>query len=82
MMLQVTMVTYFSFCPNAQFTNIEYDKKVTNWVLTKTLSEKIKSFDTSLEPPMSNLANGRATLKFKNSALVQKCSSPLYSNFN
>ena len=31
---------------------------------------------------MSNLANGRATLKFKNSALVQKCSSPLYSNFN
>ena len=30
---------------------------------------------------MSNLANGRVILKFNNSALVQKNSSTLYSNF-
>ena len=30
---------------------------------------------------MSNLANGRVILKFKNSVLVQKNSCSLYSNF-
>ena len=44
-------------------------------------SEKIKLFDTNLEPNMSNLAEGKAILKFKNSVLVQKTFSSLYSNF-
>ena len=44
-------------------------------------SEKIKLFDTILEPTMSNLANGRVKLKLSNSVLVQKSSSSLYSNF-
>ena len=44
-------------------------------------SEKIKLFDTILEPAMSNLANGRVKLKVSNSVLVQKSSSSLYSNF-
>ena len=36
-------------------------KKVTAWILTGISSEKIKAFDTNLEPTMSNLANGRVT---------------------
>ena len=57
------------------------NKKLTNWISTKILPEKIKSFNINREPTMSNLANIRVTLKFNNSALVQKSSSPLYSNF-
>ena len=33
------------------------NKKVTNWILTGILLEKIKPFDTNLELIMSNLAN-------------------------
>ena len=44
-------------------------------------SEKIKPFDTNLEPAMSNLANGGVILKFSNSVLVQKLFSSLHSNF-
>ena len=39
------------------------NKKVTNWVWTGVLSGKIKTFDTNLEPTMSNLANSRVILK-------------------
>ena len=56
-------------------------KNVTNAILTGISSEKIKLFDTNLEPTMSNLANGRVTLKFNNSVLVQKSPSLLYCNF-
>ena len=59
---------------------LDSNKKVINWILTGTSSEKIKPFDTSLEPKMSNLVNGRVILKFNNSCLLQKSSS-LYSNF-
>ena len=48
--------------------------------MTRISSEKIKPFDTNLEPAMSNLANGRTILKFNNSVLSQKYSSSLYSN--
>ena len=44
-------------------------------------SEKIKPFDTNLDPTMLNLAYGRVTLKFNNSVLVQINFSSLYSNF-
>ena len=43
--------------------------------------KKNKPFDTNLEPTMFNLANSRVTLKFNNSALVQKSSSSLCRNF-
>ena len=48
---------------------------------TEISSEKSKPFDTGLEPTMFALANGRINLKFKNSVLVQKALSSLYSNF-
>ena len=48
------------------------NKKVSNWISTRVSPEKINPFDTSLEPTMSNLANGRVILKFNNSTLVQK----------
>ena len=47
--------------------------------------EKLKhtdtNLDTNLEPTMSNLANSKVILKCYNSALEQKSSSSLYSNF-
>ena len=61
------------------------NKKVINWISTGVSYEKIDttliSFDTNLEPTMSNLANNRVKLKFNNSGLVQKTLSSLYSNF-
>ena len=43
---------------------------------------KIEPFDTSLDPIMSNLANGRVILKFNSFVLVQENSSlSSYSNF-
>ena len=38
------------------------NKKVTNWISTGVLPEKIKPFDTIIEPSMSNLANGNAKI--------------------
>ena len=60
---------------------LDSNKRVTNWISTGISSEKIKPFDTNLEPTMPNLANGRAILKFNNPVLVQKSLSLLYSNF-
>ena len=57
------------------------NKKVTNWILTRISSEKIKPFDTYFKPTICNLANGRVILKFNNSFFVHKSSSSLYSNF-
>ena len=60
---------------------LDSNKTVTNWISTVISPVKIKSFDTNLEPTMSDLANGRIILKFNHSVLVQKRSSSLYSNF-
>ena len=49
--------------------------------MARVSSEKIKPCDTNLESTMFNLANAWVILKFKNSVLVQKSSSSLYSNF-
>ena len=35
------------------------DENVTNWISTSLSSEKLKPFDTNLEPTMPNLSNGR-----------------------
>ena len=43
---------------------VDSNRKVTGWILTGISSEKVKSFDTGIEPTMSNLANGRVDLKF------------------
>ena len=69
------------FAPMISSLVLDSNRKVTNWILTGISSEKIKPFDTGLEPTMSNLANGRVNLKFKNPVLVQKSFSSLYSNF-
>ena len=54
---------------------LDGNKRVTNWISNGISSEKIKTFDTNLEPTMSNLANGRVKL----SVLVQNSLSSLYS---
>ena len=49
--------------------------------ITHDILNKIKPFDTNLEPRISNLANGILNLKCNNSVLVQKIFFSLYSNF-
>ena len=60
---------------------LDNNKKVINWMLTRVLPEKSKLFDTTIEPNISNLANGKVNLIPKNFILVQKKSFSLYSNF-
>ena len=56
---------------------LDNNKRLTNWMVSGISSERIKQFDTNLEPTMSNLANGRVILKFNNSVLKQKSSISL-----
>ena len=72
---------FLVFTPMLSSLILDSNIKVTNWISTGMASEKINLFDTNLEPNMSNLAKGKAILKFKNSVLVQKTFSLLYSNF-
>ena len=60
---------------------LDSSKKVTNWISTRISSKKIKPFDIHPKATMSNLATGRAILKFNNSVLVQKNCISLYSYF-
>ena len=69
------------FAPTLNSLILDSNKNVTNWILTGISSEKIKPFDTNLDPTMTNLAIGRVTLKFDNCVLVQKSSSSLFSKF-
>ena len=62
---------FLVFAPLLSSLILNRNKKVTNGISTGILSEKIKPFDTNLEPTMSNLANGRVNLKFNNSVLEQ-----------
>ena len=57
---------------------LDNNKKVTNWISTGQLPEEMKLFQVNLVPTMTNLANGRISLKF---VLVQKSFSFLHSNF-
>ena len=63
---------FLVFAPMLSCLILDSNRKVTEWISTGILSEKIKPFDTGLEPTMSNLPNGRVNLKFNYSALVQK----------
>ena len=74
-------LNFLAFAPKFISLIVDANEKVTNWISTGILSEKIKLFGTKLEPAMSNLSNGRVILKFHNFALVQKNSSSLYTNF-
>ena len=58
-----------SFVPMISSLIFDRNRKVTNWIATRILSEKIKSFGTDLEPTMVNLAHGRVNLKFNNPVL-------------
>ena len=66
---------FLVFAPILSSLILDSNRKATNWISTEILSKKIKSFDSGLEPTMSNLANVRVNLKFNNSALVQECFS-------
>ena len=61
---------FLVFAPMFSSLILNSNKKITNWISTGISSEKAKAFNTDLEPTMSNLANGRVTLKFNNSVLV------------
>ena len=72
---------FLVFAPLLNSLILDSNKKVTNWILSGILFEKIKPFDTNLELTMFNLANSRAIIKFNHSVLVQKTFSSLCSNF-
>ena len=59
-------LNFVVFPPMLNSLILDSNKKVTNWISTGILTEKIKPFDTNLELTMSNLANGRAILRFGN----------------
>ena len=63
---------FLVFAPMHSSLIFDSNEKVTNLISTEISSEKNKLFGTNLEPTMSNLANGRVTLKYNNSVLVQK----------
>ena len=57
--LQVTIVIriFLFISPIPSSLRLDSNKKVTNWISTGILSEKIKPLDNNLEPTMSNLTN-------------------------
>ena len=72
---------FLVFAPTLSSLILDCNKIVTYWISSRISSEKIKPFDTNPQLTMFNLANGRVTLKFNSSVLVQKSSSSMYSNF-
>ena len=68
---------FLVFAPMLNSLTLDNNKRLTNWMVSGISSERIKQFDTNLEPTMSNLANGRVILKFNNSVLKQKSSISL-----
>ena len=63
------------------FIILDSNNKVSNWIPTRLLSEKVEPFDTNLRPNMSNLSNGKVILKFNNSVLLQKHFLPVIVTF-
>lgn len=59
---------------------LDSNSKITNWISIEVSSKKNKPIDINLSPTRTNLANGRVTIKFNNSVLVQTNSSSLHSN--
>ena len=62
---------FLFFAPMLISVTVDKNEKVSYSTLTGISSEKIKTFDTKLEPTVSNLANDRVILKFQKSVLVQ-----------
>ena len=60
---------------------LDSNKKFTNRILDRILSQKNRPFYINLEWTMSNLAYGRVTFKFNDSVLVKRSTASLYSNF-
>ena len=71
---------FLVFAPMISLLILDSNEKVTNWISTRILSEKINPFDTNLEPTMSNLDNDRVILKVSNS--VQIVQSNLFSFYS
>ena len=46
---------FLVFVPMPSSLILDSNKKVTNWISTRTSSEKIKPIDTNFEPTISNL---------------------------
>ena len=53
---------FLVFAPMLISLMLDGNEKVTDWILTRISSEKIKPLDTNLETTMSNLANCRVIL--------------------
>ena len=64
--------SFLVFAPMLSYLILDSNKKVTKWVSIGTSSEKMKPFDTNLEPTMPIVANDRVIFKFNNFVLVQK----------
>ena len=62
---------FLFFAPMLSSVTVDKNEKVSYSTSTGISSEKIKTFDTKLEPTVSNLANDRVILKFQKSVLVQ-----------
>ena len=69
------------FSPVFNLQTLDSNKEATNWISTGISLGKIRPFDLTLAPTMPNVANGRVSLKFNNSVLVQQSSFSLCSNF-
>ena len=69
------------YCLSALFHILDSNNRVSNWIPTRLLSEKVEPFDTNLRPNMSNLSNGKVILKFNNSVLLQKYFLPVIVTF-
>ena len=78
-MIVIKIFQVFALFPNSLI--VDNNNKVINWISTGGLPEKIKPFDANLAPTMTDLPNGKVSLKLDNSVLVQKNSSSLSSNF-
>ena len=72
---------FLVFAPILSSLILDSNKKVTNCILTRILTEKSKPFDANLELAMPNLANGRVLSKFSKFVSVYQSFSPLNSNF-
>ena len=69
------------YCLSALFHILDSNNRVSNWIPTRLLSEKVEPFDTNLRPNMSNLSNSKVILKFNNSVLLQKYFLPVIVTF-
>ena len=58
---------FLVFSPMLNSPTLYNNKRVTNWISTGVSPEKIKPFDTNLAPTMTNLTNGRVSLKLNKS---------------